>query len=474
MRAPLRQTFLLSVTVITFLILTLIGPVNAQQATALQSDDAAAASTATHEAYLALQRKDYTAAVESSLKATALDPKRQYAWSYLAFAYEQLGEYPQAEEALHTLIALNPRFRGAYNSLGVVIARQGRIDEAIADYRKQMDLDPQNGYAARNLSVALASRNQWDEARKYATIAMATPPVDAHRWWFLGQTQIKSGHVDEARDSFARALALPHDAMIDNDVAYDLANAGYDLDRSWTLISGAIEETAQPVCEPRSLSDADKCTDQLRKASYLIDTAGWILYRQGKTDEVEPYLRTAFAITPHAESRLHMAVLFARTGRLDEAVHAFAQARSLQGFSHLDLSETRRELAKAAGGESELDALLTRIPTAAPSSVEPPRVIALVDRDGKVIEAQAVAPAPPSLAAKVRSMTFPVLAWPGYSLRSIRSVEFEPDGDDWKPALTYIGTTPPPPPCGPPPKPATHLLTQASPGATPSRGCPAL
>jgi hypothetical protein len=53
----------------------------------------------------------------------------------------------------------------------------------------------------------------------------------------------------------------------------------------------------------------------------MLDTAGWVLYRQGKTESAEPYLRSAFAITPHPETRVHLATLLAKMSRLKEAVH---------------------------------------------------------------------------------------------------------------------------------------------------------
>jgi len=36
----------------------------------------------------------------------------------------------------------------------------------------------------------------------------------------------QDGQLEEARQSFDRLLALPHDAMMDNNISYDLANAG--------------------------------------------------------------------------------------------------------------------------------------------------------------------------------------------------------------------------------------------------------
>ena len=110
-------------------------------------------------------------------------------------------------------------------------------------------------------------------------MAAELAPMEPDYWKFLGRMQIKSGRVDEARRSFDRALALPHQPMMENDVAYELADAGVDLDRSWKLISGALRESERLLCEPGALSDGDQCTSPLRQISSMLDTAGWVLYR---------------------------------------------------------------------------------------------------------------------------------------------------------------------------------------------------
>src|SRR5947199_8437820 len=59
------------------------------------------------DAHAALQRKDYEAARQGSLKALALDSRNQYALSYLGNACTMLGDLPQAEETYQTLIGIN-------------------------------------------------------------------------------------------------------------------------------------------------------------------------------------------------------------------------------------------------------------------------------------------------------------------------------------------------------------------------------
>jgi tetratricopeptide (TPR) repeat protein len=283
--------------------------------------------------------------------------------------------------------------------------------------------------------------------------------------------QIKSGRVDEARRSFDRALALPHQPMMENDVAYELADAGVDLDRSWKLISGALRESEQLVCEPKALADGDKCTSQLRQISSMLDTAGWVLYRQGKIEEAEPYLRSSYAVKPLGENELHMVIALAKLGHLDESARLFAEVRTRANFGMADSREAIRELMKAAGGDAELSALLVRIAPPLPEGRALAKAIALVDGSGKVTGIEVPEPALPGVAEAATSLTLTGLSWPGHSLRSIRTIEFLKVDGRWTPAQSYVGTTPPPPPCGIVPRPP-FLVTRNAGSAAPSRGCP--
>jgi tetratricopeptide (TPR) repeat protein len=442
-----------------------------QQDNAAQPAASATLSQALSDCAAATQRHDYDAARQAALQATAIDPQNQSAWFCLAWSYHQLGDLPKAEEAYKNLIALSPRHTAAYNNLAGIYRRTGRIDEAIASYRKQIEVAPRGHHACWNLALLLASRGEWAEARDLAAVATELTPNDVNRWQFLGKAQIKTGRTDEARQSFDRALALPHQAMLENNVAYDMADAGIDVDKSWHLISKALEATAPTVCQPEGLYDGDKCTAPLRQMAYMLDTAGWVLYRQGKAKEAEPYLRSSFAITPRSETELHMAVVLAKSDRLDEAVNLFAQARTRPDFDRVDSHETMRELEKAVGGDAELDALLGHVPLAPPLVPAAAKAVALVDGNGKVIDVRAIAPPFPGLAEVAKSLTLPVLSWPGYSIRSIRTIEFQRTGAQWSPSDSYAGETPPPPPCGSiPPRPV--LVTQMSTPATPQMGCP--
>jgi tetratricopeptide (TPR) repeat protein len=394
-------------------------------------------------------RRDYESAKRSYLEVVKLDPQSRVAWNALGRTFAALHEYEEAERAYKRQIEINPEDPYAYNNLGLLYRATKRQDDAIASFRKQIKIVPRDRFAHENLSFSLEAQKHWDAAREEASIAADIAPEDPAKWVQLGKLQIKSDRIQDARNSFDRALAQVHDAMVENNIAYELADAGLDLDKAWGLVSGALDAEARLACEPEDLSIAeaapknDMCGAQLRRLATVLDTAGWTLYRQGRLTDADPYLSSAYAIVSGTLNELHLSTLLARMGRVDESLKHFANARSRDAFSRLDSGEARRELAKALGGEAQLDSRLEQIqtPEANPSST--PHVVALVDGHGKVLEAQSTdMQTPGSLISETKTLTLTPISWPEHSLSSIRTIEFAKDGARFTPIRSYVGQAP--------------------------------
>jgi Flp pilus assembly protein TadD len=405
---------------------------------------ASPAAASLREGALALRQGDYGAAKRGFLEATMLDPQSPSAWNDLGRAYAGLREYEDAERAYKRQIEINAEDRFAYNNLGLVYLALDRLDDAVASFRKQIEVVPRDRFAYFNLSKAFVRRKQWENALKEASIAVEITPDLVDRWVLLGAVRLKTGHVQEARDAFEQALAQPHDAMTENNIAYEKANAGIDLEKDWALISGTLDPEARRICEPEAVSKDDKCSPQLRRIALMLDTAGWVLYRQGKVMEAEPYVRSAFAISPEPENEMHLSILLAKLVRVDEALKHFANSLARAHSSSLDPTEARRELAKAAGGEAELSTRLAQFQISPSASESPTQILVLVDDQGKVLQAQgADAQTPEQLVDQAKSLALDPIAWPGHSIRTIRTIEFRKDGGKWSPGSSYVGSVSP-------------------------------
>ena len=165
--------------------------------------------------------------------------------------------------------------------------------------------------------------------------------------------------------------------------------------------------------------------------------------------EAEPYLESAFAITPTSVNQIHLAIVRAKEGRVEEAVRMFANAHVRSDFTRADSEEAVRELAKATGGQDKLQAMLGRVKVEGTPRVDA-RAIVLADASGNILDSQTEGPGFPGVAELLKSLKLPVAAWPGFALRTVRSIEFINEAGHWVASDSYVGTTPPPPPCSTP------------------------
>lgn len=125
------------------------------------------------------------------------------------------------------------------------------------------------------------------------------------------------------------------------------------------------------------VTKGDACATLLRRLAFILDTSGWILYRQGKFAEAEPYLRSAFAISPRSETGMHLAMNLAKSGRSEEALKQFDAVRGLADFTSIDTREGMRAMAEIAGGEAQLDSRAEKLTIGAVV-----RVVVFVDPAG--------------------------------------------------------------------------------------------
>jgi tetratricopeptide (TPR) repeat protein/transglutaminase-like putative cysteine protease len=371
----------------------------------------------------AYQRKDYKAAKQAYLEATKLNPGSKSAWNDLGRAYQALREYSEAEKAYRKQIEANPRDQYAYNNLGVALRLLKRQDEAIEAFKKQIEISPNDRYAHDNLSISLTALKKYPEALTEAEIAVTLVPDDVNKLMRLGRLQLKNARPGEARKTFEKVLALPHDAMTENNVAYDLADAGIDLEKDWKLVSAALASESKLACRPEKPETNEKCTVQMNRLAIMLDTAGWILYRQGKTEAADQYLRSAYAIAPRAALGLHTSVILAKLGRTREAAKRFGEVRSRADFVNADAEEARNALGAALDANTESSPKGDRV-----------QAVVLVDESGKVLDASG----PAEAAAAAKTLILPLIEWPEHQMRSVRTVELVKEGGNWKVVQTFV------------------------------------
>ena len=254
----------------------------------------------------------------------------------------QLEDWPNAEANLKRLLDLNYRDRNAVRFyLGQVLEEQKRFPDALQWYgevtrgeqfmpaqiraaqvmSKQGDLDGarkflQNVSAADNdqrvqliLAEAqlLRDANQPKEAFDIVGRGLDRLPNNPDLLYDYAMLAEKLDSVDLLESSLRKLISIkPDHAHAYNALGYSLADRNERLDEAQQLIEQALK-----------LAPED---------SYIIDSLGWVLYRQGKPEEALKHLQRAYAGRQDPEIAAHLGEVLWVLGRRAEAQKVWDEA----------------------------------------------------------------------------------------------------------------------------------------------------
>jgi tetratricopeptide (TPR) repeat protein len=321
-------------------------------------------------------------------------------------------------------------------------------EKAISEAEKELEVNPNDQFARDSWASALLEEQNWPEAAEQAKKATEMNPPNALSWLLLGKAQAKMGKADEARASFNHALQITDNTIAQSDVAYDLADAGLDLDKAWQLASNALTVQSSTICSPDKPAADEECTDRFRRLANVLDTVGWVLVKQRKFQEATPYMISAYAISPRPPVALHLAIIDAALGKTDEALRLYAIVHRIPSFANPDVSNLRKQLAERVGGESSLEIRIAALPrsalsagliTPAPQNVSGGTFLALVSGDGVVEQVTTSTGAPGDSAQldSLKKLKLLPISWPEHSLRSARTIEVRSETGGVQ-AVSYI------------------------------------
>jgi len=137
----------------------------------------------------------------------------------------------------------------------------------------------------------------------------------------------EQGRVSAAlRELSLVVKARPNDPAALNALGFTLADHTKELSRARKLIERA--HAAAP------------------KNAAILDSLGWVLFRQGRGVEALPYLSAAYANDHDGDIAAHLGEVLWQMGRQDEAQRIWAEASALDADNHL-LKSTRHRLTAA-------------------------------------------------------------------------------------------------------------------------------
>lgn len=268
-----------------------------------------------------LAREDMDAAREQFEILSAGNPEDGDLLFSLALINEELDDAEAARGYLRQLLKLRQRTSEAYFVLGRIAESEGDTAQAIEHYMQVgdgKDLLPasmrigvlllaqdqqarfsgyfatlRQSYPSRSEQLYTLQANLLNEARRDdASLALLNEAISS----FPDSTSLRYSRsvAHERRDNIDAAVAdlrsiierEPENATALNALGYTLANRTDELDEAHRLISKAL------ALEPNEPA--------------ILDSMGWVLYRQGEYDAAIDYLTRAYAAFPDPEVAAHL------------------------------------------------------------------------------------------------------------------------------------------------------------------------
>ena len=223
----------------------------------------------------------------------------------------------------------------AYTRLAMVKLQQGDKMKAVEWFAK---VEKGDKYLPSKMKQAeiLADMNRTDEACRVLREIRADNGKKAQFRLACSDLYMKAGRTKDAYQAADEALkTAPHEPNVIYRTAM-LAEAAGEAARAEALLTHYIEIAPGDANGYNALGymwlergvktkDAAPLIEKAMELSkgkdgYIVDSMGWLRYRQGKLKEAEQYLRQALSMNPDVDVALHLAEVLARLGNHTEAV----------------------------------------------------------------------------------------------------------------------------------------------------------
>jgi tetratricopeptide (TPR) repeat protein len=153
---------------------------------------------------------------------------------------------------------------------------------------------------------------------------IAEYPDDVDLRYAVASTYEEQGRISDSLHELTELVKVrPDDPAALNALGYTLADHSRELPRARRLIERA--HAASP------------------KNSAILDSLGWVLFRQGHAAEAETYLRAAYLDDRGGDIAAHLGEVLWNLGRHDDAEHIWSEAAAIDGGNRL-LKATRQRL----------------------------------------------------------------------------------------------------------------------------------
>ena len=230
-----------------------------------------------------------------------MNATQAYLWSTYGYYHDQLGETSTAIEDYERELATYPERVGVYKDIASAHARRGEKKEEKETLIKWAAADSKNPAPSLTLAVMLLNDGNAAAAVKSAEEAVSRLPADKKSneafQLVLGRAQMKAGMKEKGHDTLLAMMKATQNPMMLNDSAYELAEAGEELAADESAARKAMEMMTEQSKTWTLDENPQALITKSRELFAIWDTLGWILFREGKLDEADDYLKAAWRNT---------------------------------------------------------------------------------------------------------------------------------------------------------------------------------
>lgn len=228
-----------------------------------------------------------------------------------------LYEYRQVEDGREMLVAAS--------RASVILIDQGRIDEMSAWFGELRRQNPEKTEQLYGVEADLLARSgELTSATLVLDEALVQMPDSSSLRYARAMIAEQQGDLALMEKELRKIIASePENATAINALGYTLANRTRRYEEAYELISRAL------ALEPNEPA--------------ILDSMGWVLYRQGNYEEALDYLTRAYAAFPDPEVAAHLGEVLWVSGDTDNALKVW-QGGLMKDPDNAVLAETLERL----------------------------------------------------------------------------------------------------------------------------------
>lgn len=228
-------------------------------------------------ALILVERQRYEEAAERFEEILLQSPESDKIRFYLGAVYEELSRWELAEENYDKVPASSTYYVDAVIHQAQIVHRQKSLPKAIEIVEKAIELRADQAPLYAYLASLFDESKQFTKAEKMLADATEKFPKNAQLQFFLGSIYDRVGKTEKMTATMRKVLEIdPEHAQAMNYLAYILADKNLNLEEAEALARQALDLQPQ---DP-----------------YVLDTMGWVFFKQGRMDLSIQYLEAAYKL----------------------------------------------------------------------------------------------------------------------------------------------------------------------------------